>query len=56
MRAYSAPLVFGVGAHRLRAAAAINALDHQPHIATMQGWLGALHDRATETARRQPDV
>jgi integrase/recombinase XerD len=37
---YSALLGFEIGAHALRATAAINALDHQADIAKVQEWLG----------------
>src|SRR5271166_299908 len=40
VRAYSAALGFGIGAHALRATAATNALDHQADIAKVQEWLG----------------
>jgi integrase/recombinase XerD len=40
VRQYSAALGFEIGAHALRATAAINALDHQADIAKVQEWLG----------------
>ena len=40
VRAYSKLLSFEIGAHALRATAAINALDHQADIAKVQEWLG----------------
>jgi len=40
VRTYSATLGFEIGAHSLRATAAINALDHEADIAKVQEWLG----------------
>jgi integrase/recombinase XerD len=40
VRTYSAQLGFEIGAHALRATAAINALNHEADIAKVQEWLG----------------
>ena len=40
VRRYSTLLSFEIGAHALRATAAINALDNQADIAKVQEWLG----------------
>jgi integrase len=47
VRGYSAELGFEIGAHALRATAAINALDHQADIAKVQEWLGHVNIATT---------